>query len=34
MWRPTAWFFSLVSPDGDQNYPGEMYVEAGFYFRR
>ena len=24
--------FSLVSADGDQNYPGEVYVEAGFYF--
>lgn len=24
--------FSLVSADCDQNYPGEVYVEAGFYF--
>lgn len=24
--------FSLTSPDGEQNYPGELYVEAGYYF--
>ena len=24
--------FSRVSPDGEQNYPGELYVEVGYYF--
>ena len=24
--------FSRTSPDGEQNYPGELYVEAGYYF--
>ncbi|MBQ5618919.1 MAG: galactose mutarotase, partial [Alistipes sp.] len=24
--------FSRVSPDGEQNYPGELYVEAAYYF--
>ena len=24
--------FSRISPDGEQNYPGELYVEAGYYF--
>lgn len=24
--------FSLTSPDGEQNYPGELHVEAAFYF--
>ena len=24
--------FSRTSPDGEQNYPGEVYVEAGYYF--
>ena len=24
--------FSRTSPDGEQNYPGDLYVEAGYYF--
>ena len=24
--------FSRISPDGEQNYPGELYVEVGYYF--